>query len=136
VLRFLYLNIYSFLLVFAGILAFLLPFYKISVYILFIQAIVAIKIWHIAGKLFSAYEDKKRKREILLNRNRDVFRPDTFDVFMQAPCGRLLVRSVLSELGKSGEYKDLLKRKKPFFVLLKENCVPAKTVIYINEEVI
>jgi len=98
--------------------------------------IIAIKIWHVAAKLFSTYEDKKRKREILINRNRDNFRPETFDVYMQAPCGRLIVRSVLSELGKTSEYKNLLKRKKPFWALLKENCVPAKTIIYINEEVI
>jgi len=135
-LRFLYLNAYSFLLVFAGALAFLPPFHKISIYILLIQAIIAIKIWHIAAKLFSSYKDKIKKREILVNRNQNSFRPDTFDAYMQAPCGRLIVRSVLSELGKTDEYKNLLKRKKPFFALLKENCTPAKTIIYINEEVI
>ena len=133
-LRFLYLNIYSLLLVLAGALAFLLPFYRINAWILVIQGIIAIKLWLVAGKLFLTWDDKKVKREILVGKNRDQFRPDTFDVFMQAPCGRLLVRSVLAELGKSNEYKNLLKLKKPLLTALKENCTPAKTVIYINEE--
>jgi len=133
-LRFLYLNIYSFVPIFAGALVLLLPFYKINKYIFIVQIIITFCLFILAAKLFCAWEDKKKKRQVLLGKNRDVFRPDTFEVFMQAPCGRLIVQSVLSELCKSGEYKNLLKFKKPVLVAIKENFKPVKTVVYINED--
>lgn len=112
----------------------LLPFYKISIWILVVQGIIAIYLFTVAGKLFATWDEKKRKIEILVSKNRAEFRPETFRVFIDAPCGRLLVRSVLSELGKSNEYGNLLKMRKPLLTAIKENCTPAETVIYINEE--
>jgi len=132
--RFLYLNIYSFLLAGAGVLTLAAPFYRITKWTLVVQAVIALYLLAMSGKLFSTWESKKREIDILVKRNRDEFRPDTFEVFMRAPCGRLLVRSVLSELGKADEYKNLLKMKKPFLTELKQNCAPVKTVVYLNEE--
>jgi hypothetical protein len=132
--RFLYLNIYAFLLVFAGILTFILPFYLISKWILVAQGIIAIKLFFISGKLFSAWDAKKREIDLLVNRNKNEFRPDTFEVYMQAPCGRLVVREALRELNIQKEYKTLLKLQKPLLERLKNNCMPAKTTIFINEE--
>jgi hypothetical protein len=111
-----------------------MPFYTISKWIFVIQAIAAIKLFVIAGKLFSTWEDKKLKMDILIKRNQDKFRPDTFSVFMQAPCGRLIVHYVLRDLNKQGEYKSLLKMQKPLLERLKNNCMPVKTVIYINKD--
>jgi hypothetical protein len=99
-----------------------------------VQVIAAIKIFMTAGKLFLAWEDKKIKIEILKKKNMDEFRPDTFGVFMQAPCGRLIVRQVLMDLHKPNEYKSLLKLRKPLAERLRGNCMPAKTVVYINED--
>jgi hypothetical protein len=135
-LRFLYLNIYSFLIIFGGILTLIIPFYQINLWILVIQAIVAIKLFITAGKMFLAWDDKKLKMNILIKRNQDVFRPDTFDVFMQAPCGRLIVHQVLRDLHRREEYKSLLKLRKPFLERLRNNYMPAKTVIYINKNFI
>jgi hypothetical protein len=135
-LRFLYLNIYSFLIVFAGILTLLAPFYLITKWLFIIQIIISIPIFSSAIKLFSAWESKKKELDILVNRNQDNFRPDTFDLFMQAPCGRLLVKQALKDLNKKEEYKYLLKLQKPLFERLRENCTPKKTVIYINEDVL
>jgi hypothetical protein len=111
-----------------------MPFYRITKWTLVIQAIIAINFFLIAGKLFSTWEDKKLKIEILKKKNQDTFRPDTFDVFMQAPCGRLIVHQVLADLHKQGEYKSLLKLQKPLLERLRDNCMPVKTVIYINED--
>ena len=133
-LRFLYLNIYSFLIVCAGILALIAPFYRISRWTPVIQAIAAIKLFMIAGKLFSTWADKKIKMDILIKRNRDEFRPDTFSVFMQAPCGRLIVHQALRDLHKQHEYKSLLKLRKPLLERLRNNCTPVKTVIHINKD--
>jgi len=132
--RFLYLNIYSFLIVCAGILALIMPFYMISKWTLLIQAIVAVKLFVISGKLFSSWEYKKREIDVLIKRNQNEFRPDTFEVFMQAPCGKLVARQVLRDLNKQDEYKSLVKLQKPLLKRLQNNCVSDKTVIYINEE--
>lgn len=133
-LRFLYLNIYSFLIVWAGILTLVIPFYLINRWTLAIQAIIAIKLFMTSGKLFSTWENKKKEINILIKRNLVEFRPDTFEVFMQAPCGRLIVHQVLWDLNKSNEYKFLLKLQKPLLERLRNNCSPIKTVIHINEE--
>jgi hypothetical protein len=133
-LRFLYVNTYSFLIGFLGILTLVIPFYRIGLWTLVIQAIIAIKLFIIAGKLFLTWDDKKLKMDILIKRNQDVFRPDTFEVFMQAPCGRLMVRQVLRDLHKREEYKSLLKLRKPLPERMRNNCMPSKTVIYINKD--
>jgi len=119
--------------VLAGTLVIFLPFYKINNYFFIAQGVITLCLFISGLKLFSSWEDKKIKRKILLGKNCEMFRPDTFEVFMQAPCGRLIVRSVLNELGKSYEYKNLLKLKKPVLTAFKENCIPVKTVIYFNE---
>jgi hypothetical protein len=133
-LRFLRLNIYSFLIVCAGILALAAPFHRLGRWILVIQALAAVKLFMIAGSLFSGWPDKKLKIEILKKKNKDEFRPDTFSVFMQAPCGRLVARQVLTDLHREGEYKSLLKLRKPLLERLRGNCMPIETVVYINEE--
>ena len=135
-LRFLYLNIYSFLIVCAGILTLVIPFYLFNKWIFVIQAVIAIKLFMISGRLFSTWENKNKEIDILINRNKVEFRPDTFEIFMQAPCGRLIVHQVLSDLNRSYEYKYLLKLQKPLLKRLQDNCTPAKTVVYINEEAI
>jgi hypothetical protein len=72
--------------------------------------------------------------KILKKKNQDEFRPDTFAAFMQAPCGRLVVRQVLADLHRSRDYQSLLQLRKPLFEGLRDNCSPVKTVVYINEE--
>jgi len=132
--RFLYLNIYSFLLAGAGILALTAPFYLLSKWTLIAQILIAFYFLTMSGHLFSAYKNKIKEIDILIKRNREEFRPDTFEVFMQAPCGRLIVRSVLSDLDKREEYKNLRNLKKPLIVQIKQYCAPVKSVVYINEE--
>jgi hypothetical protein len=120
----------------AGILTLIIPFYQINLWILVIQAIVAVKLFIISGRMFLAWDDKKLKIDILIKKNQDVFRPDTFDIFMQAPCGRLIAHQVLRDLHIREEYRSLLKLRKPLFKRLRNNCVLAKTVIYINKDFI
>jgi len=132
--RFLYLNIYAFLLVLAGILTLVLPFYLISKWILVAQCIIALNLFLISGRLFSTWDAKKREIDLLVNRNKNEFRPDTFEIYMQAPCGRLVVHEALKELNIQKEYKTLKKLQKPLLERMKNNCMPVKTVIFINEE--
>ncbi len=87
-----------------------------------------------AIKLLSTWKDKKIKYKILIGKNKKEFRPDSFQVFMQAPCGRLLTKVVLEDLGYKEKYKELLIYKEPFFISLKKSCQKQETKIYINED--
>jgi hypothetical protein len=124
------------LLVCTGILTLLAPFYRISKWILLGQFLLAVKIFMIAGKMFSLGEYKLKIVKLLIKRNQAEFRPDTFEIFMQAPCGRLIVRQTLRDLHKPWKYKSLKKLQKPFLERLQNNCRPLKTVIYISKEFI
>lgn len=134
IFKFIYLNTYSFLLLFCGIISILIPFYKISKVLFIPQVIVFFIFFYYSVKLFSTYKDKLIKCDILLKKNKDEFRPETFKIFMQAPCGRLVTKSVLQDLNQKDKYKELLIYKEPFFVSVKNNFKPTKTSIYINEE--
>jgi hypothetical protein len=133
-LRFLYINLYAFLLAFTGILTLAVPLFLISKWFIIPQIIIAIFVLSTSIKLFSTWKDKLREIDLLVNRNKNEFRPDTFEIYMQAPCGRLVVRQALKKLNKQDEFKELLKLKKPFFQSCRENLVPVKTVIYIKED--
>lgn len=61
--------------------------------------------------LLSMHDDKQRQYEILFERNKKEFYPESFSIYMDAPCGRKVVRAVLKDLNKSHEYKNLLKYK-------------------------
>ncbi len=134
IFKFIYLNTYSFLLLFCGIICILVPIYKVSKIFFIPQVIVFFIFFYYSVKLFSTYKDKLIKCDILLKKNKDEFRPETFKIFMQAPCGRLVTKSVLQDLNQKDKYKELLIYKEPFFVSVKNNFKPTKTSIYINEE--
>lgn len=52
---------------------------------------------------------------MLMERNSDATRPDTFSDYMQAPCGRLLAKIVLKDLGREEEYLQLKKLQKTYW---------------------
>lgn len=132
--RFIYLNAYAFLLIFLGIGIALYPFYAIHYICVVPQAIAVISCIKVAYRIFSTWDDKKRKYTVLMQRNTPGFRPDTFSEYMQAPCGRLLCRVVLHDMRKTDKYVELKHLKKPLRVLLHEGCEPKKTVVYINSD--
>lgn len=69
-----------------------------------------------AVTILAAWPDKQRKYEILMEKNRDELRPDTFRQFMDAPCGRLLARVVLVDLGyPRGTYRRVKREARPRF---------------------
>lgn len=68
-----------------------------------------------------------------MKKNRDKFKPDSFKIFMQAPCGRLLTKAVLTDLGVKEKYKELVIYKEPLSSVMKNNCIRHRTKIYINE---
>lgn len=130
--EFLYLNIYGILLLIGGIAISLYPFWRQSIWLVVPQVLVAYPFLSGAYKILMGWNDKKRKYEILMERNKDNFRPDTFQEFMQAPCGRLLAKQVLKDLGKQEKYTELVKLKMPFRQRLRKGCQRQKVKVYIN----
>ena len=117
--RFLYLNTYSFLLLLCGAITVLIPLYKISKWLIVPQVIGSLFCIKQAIGLFMTWKDKKTKYEILMGKNKNGFRPDSFKIFMQATCGRLLTKVVLKDLGLSNKYNELLIYKEPLFISIK-----------------
>ena len=71
---------------------------------------------------------------LLLKKNSAKFLPESFKLYMKAPCSRLVVKSVLRELGQKRRYRELLVYKDPLWILLKDFCKPVKTTVYIKED--
>lgn len=125
-----YLNSYAFLLCVVGGGIGVVPCYRIGWWLVVVQGLLVFMCLYKAIEIFHSWADKKRKYHILVERNTPTLRPDTFTEYMQAPCGRLLAKIVLRDLGIPEAYLTLKSLRKPLKERLKENCRPQKTVIY------
>lgn len=134
--RFLYLNLYALILLFCGIGMMAVPLFTVSKLLLIPQIFFAVIFIKNALRFLASWQDKKRTYAVLVGKNKNEFRPESFKIFMQVPCGRLLVKAVLHDIGKSEKYKELLKFKKNIFVLMRENCTAGGTYLYVNEDFI
>ena len=110
--RRLYLNLYACLLIALGAGILFLPLWRISWWAWALLCLPAGICLHGARNILRTWPDKKRKYALLMQRNADGFRPETFKDMMGAPCSRLLVRLVLKDLGQSAAY-PALKRYRP-----------------------
>ena len=129
--RYIYLNTYAFLLLLAAISIGCLPLYQLGVWYIVAQAVVALVFVSYAIKIFKQFKAKKRRYAKLIEINEKELVVESFEEYMQAPCGRLLVKVVLSDIGKPQAYASLKKLKAPLYERLKKACVPQKTVIYV-----
>lgn len=113
-----------------------IPLFKITVFLCIPQAIIVIVLFQNSYRLFSTWNDKKRMYAVLLAKNHDGFSTESFKIYMKAPCGRLLVKTVLNDMNLKEKYKELLIYREPLLASLKNNWTPIETKIYINEEVL
>ena len=132
--RFLYLNFYAGLLLLAGAAAVAVPLYRITALFLFIQIPAALFCLYQSARIFSVWKDKKRRYEKLLERNAAEWEAYSFRPYMISPCGRLLVKVVLSDLNRKDEYRNLKQYIPSLKNQVKLNCRTEKTVVYINKE--
>lgn len=130
--RYVFLNSYAFLLLAMGIGMACLPLHVYSRHWLWLQVPFCIFCFYEACRILQSWQDKKRKYNILIERNTPVFRPDTFNEYMQAPCGRLLTLLVLKDLGILNEYTQLKSLQKHIWQITAADCRPQKTRVYIN----
>ncbi|WP_000627555.1 hypothetical protein [Leptospira interrogans] len=99
---------------------------RASACLLFIYFLIA------AYKLFTSLYSKIRSILILIKKNRSEFKIESFEQYMQAPCGRQVVKVSLSKLGYLEKY-NLLKNKFPLNFFIKRNS-KIRTVYYKNEQ--
>lgn len=128
--RYLYLNTYAFLILGMGTGIVLLPLGGIWKYFIYIQIILAVVCLSAACSIFKSWDIKKRKYDVLVERNREEFTPGTFRVFMRAPCGVLLVKTVLKDLGQQEQYRQLRQYRRPLWKFLTVSLRRKKTVAY------
>lgn len=131
--RYIYINIYAFLIILMGIGIIFLPLSGISPYLIYVQILLALICLKAAISILKKWNSKKRRYKKLIEANTGCFNPDSFKEYMQAPCGRLLVKVVLDDLGKKEQYKKLKKTRISWIRTIKSNFKVTKTVIYKKE---
>jgi len=131
--RYIYLNMYAFLLLFLCISTTIISFYFCDGLLFFACLVLAFFCLIMAIKIFSTWPGKIRHYHRLIERNTPEFTPDSFKEYIQAPCGCLLTRVVLKDLGKSDQYPTLCKLRLPLRERIRSACIPRQTVIFIRE---
>lgn len=134
--RFIYVNIYAFLILLMGIGIIFLPLSGLSEYLIYVQVLLALVCLKSSISIFNTWEAKKRRYKKLIDANKECFNPESFEEYMKAPCGRLLVKLVLDDLDEKRQYKKLKTYKISWIKTLKNNCKPrkrVKIVVYKND---
>jgi hypothetical protein len=104
IVRFLFLNIYAFVLLILGIGAI---FISSELFILIIKFLIAIVLIGYSISIFLKYKRKKRMIKVLLERNRNGFVKDSFKPYMETLCTQLVVIYVLNKIGYQSAFKML-----------------------------
>lgn len=75
------------------------------------QAVAVVPMTVFAIRILRQFPRKKREYQLLIERNDDTLRPDTFWLYADAPCGRLLMWLVLKDLGYNRDiYNEIVKK--------------------------
>lgn len=132
--RWIYLNLYSCLLLFLGAGIMFLGVWLVGSLLFLGLALIlgGLFLLRIGGRMILSWGDKKRKYAVLMERNRAELRPDTFSEYVGAPCGRLLTRLVLKDLGISERWPEVASQRKPLAARFKEACRPEVTRVRIH----
>lgn len=74
-------------------------------------ACAALGIFFLSGGIgvHQTYGEKLRLHFILERRNKKAIRPESFKEYLDVPCQRLVVRSVLCRLGHKEKYREVMK---------------------------
>ncbi len=131
--RFIYINIYAFLILLVGIGIIFLPLSSLASYCIYVQILFSLVCLKSSISIFKTWKAKKRRYKKLIETNKDNFNPNSFEEYMKAPCGRLLVKLVLEDLNEKEQYKKLKIYKISWLKTLKsifKSKKPAKTVVY------
>lgn len=99
--RYLYLNLYGFILFTAGVCAVSVSFIFFDLlWVRGVGIVLSLLCWKGAWKIFSSWKSKRRIYDILMRRNTPDLIPRSFREYVHTPCGRLMTRLVLKDLGR------------------------------------
>ena len=132
--RFIFINAYAFILLFLSIGITVISFIFCSGILFIACLLIGFICLQMAIKIFATWPGKIRHYNKLMENNTQVFSPDSFKEYIQAPCGCLLTRIVLKDLGKTDQYPNLCKLRSPLGERIRSVCEPHKTVIYIRNK--
>lgn len=97
--RYLYVNLYAWVLLAGAAAIAALPLYLISLWLIIPQGAAVLGMSIFAIKILMQFRHKQREYELLMERNGETLRPDSFWCYADVPCGRLLMWLVLKDLG-------------------------------------
>jgi hypothetical protein len=136
--RYIYLNSYALFLLAVGGGILLFPGWIYSWWITLPQVIISYPFLKTGIDILSRWESKKREYRLLIERNKKEFNPSSFELYMGAPCGRLLVKTVLKDLGYSDKYDSLKIYKRTICYFIREDLCNKrqKVVVYtLNDNI-
>jgi hypothetical protein len=129
-----FLNTYAIALGVLAVFTMAVPLWLISPWFIPLQLLCAIPAGNQSLRLFSTLPEKKRMVRILVDRNKNEFHPASFEPYMKAPCGRLVVRLVLRRINRESEFKNLKRYKLSLKKTIVENCTTTETKITYGED--
>ena len=132
--RFVYINAYAFLLLFLCVCIVTISLLFCSGILFIIFLLLALLCCRMAIKIFTTWPGKIRHYHKLMAINISEFSPDSFKNYIQVPCGRLLTRVVLKDLGKSDRYPELLKLRLPLLKRIRSACEPRQTIVFVRDK--
>ena len=131
--RFVFLNGYAFLLLITGVGIAFVSYPGFSLWVSCCKYLICLFCLVSSLKIFFSWESKKRIYYILMERNKDYFRADTFAEQMQAPCGRLLTLVVLHDIGHPEYFVNLKVFRKSLASQLSENLHKRTKITIYNK---
>jgi len=108
VFRFLYINIFAFILLCLSVIVFFIP---INIFIIILKILFVLILLIISIGIFCQWKAKNRKLITLILRNKKIIRIDTFKNLRETPCGWVLADIALRELRKNEIYKAFSKKQ-------------------------
>ena len=123
-------NIYAILLDVLGCITFAMAFLLLRTWLVatILCCIVAIFILYGGVGVHSTYPEKCRIYAILIRRNSNGVKEESFKDFLSVPCHRVIVRMVLHELHQSTKYSEI---KKKYYVPPWERRFPTETIYHV-----
>lgn len=104
-------NVYALLLDALALAAFIIAIllFRTAFVLCVVLSLMGVLLFYGAIGIHGTYPEKCRIYSILLKKNSQQFKIDSFRDFVSVPCHRVIVRMVLSKLGKSSEYMNIKK---------------------------
>lgn len=103
--RFLYFNVYAFLLVLLCIGVLFVPY---EVFLIIFRITLSVSFLYASFQVFATWNRRKRILVLLMNRNKKEINLQSFKPFMNDPCTQLIVLYVLTKKGKMGYFWKLI----------------------------